>query len=148
MTGATCERCGAPWDPDVGGACRFCRAPARDAPPGAVDAYGLERALAARLRASDPLAALAADLGPCVGPALDVHRSRRGAVVSIRLVVGDWRLSLTAPLLEGEAQHVVRGITLKREPLTGEEWVARAAAALADQAGRDAGLRHALVELG
>jgi hypothetical protein len=155
MAGA-CPACGAPWDPDVTGACRYCRASARSETGSALDAsldpVGLERLLGGLVRdgqaAGRPLDPLAEQLHRAVGDAVSVERARRGgAVERVDLHAGDWRLGLAAARggLAGTAVHEVRGIVLKREQLTVDEWVARAAAELAAWSGRDGAVRAGLV---
>jgi hypothetical protein len=176
MAGATCPHCGAPWDPDLTGACRHCRVPAAgglDAAGGGLggagggldaglDPIAIARALGSRLEAAptnDPLGPLAADLSRCVGASVTVRR-HRGEVEAMELMAGEWRLTLSAEpagrggrrpagsaAVVGEARHVVRGITLKREQVTVDEWVGRAAAALADWSARDGAVRRALLAL-
>src|SRR5579862_2077496 len=96
-----CPACGAPWDPDVSGACRYCRASARTDTGGAVDAsldpVGLERLLGGLLRdgqaAGRPLDPLAAVLQTALGPSVSTARARRGGGVErVDVLAGDWRL--------------------------------------------------------
>jgi hypothetical protein len=151
-----CPACGAPWDPDVTGACRYCRASARTetgaAPDASLDPVGLERLLGGLVRdgqaAGRPLDPLADLLHRAVGDAVSVNRARRGgAVEQLELHAGDWRLALSSTRsgLAGTATHEVRGIVLKREELSVDEWVGRAAAELAVWSGRDGAVRAGLV---
>ncbi len=155
MAGA-CPACGAPWDPDVTGACRYCRASVRteagSAPDPSLDPVGLGRLLGGLVRdgqaAGRPLDPLAEVLGGAVGGGVAVERARRGgAVERVELHAGDWRLTLAAARsgLAGTAVHEVRGIVLKREELSVDEWVGRAAAELSVWSGRDGAVRARLV---
>jgi len=117
-----------------------------------LDAVGLGRLLGGALRAGQaagrPLEPLAELLGRALGPAVTIERARRSGVVErVELVAGDWRLALVAARsgLAGTAVHQVRGIVLKREELSADEWVARAASELSAWSGRDGAVRAALV---
>jgi len=140
----------------VTGACRYCRASVRTeagyAPDPALDAGGLERLLGGLLRegqaAGRPLDPLTDVLHGALGEAVTAERARRsGAVQRLDLRAGDWRLAVSAARsgLTGTAIHEVRGIVLKREELSVDEWVDRAASALASWSGRDGAVRAALV---
>jgi len=121
-------------------------------PDPALDAGGLERLLGGLLRegqaAGRPLDPLADVLHRALGEAVTAERARRsGAVQRVDFRAGDWRLAVFAAGsgLSGTAIHEVRGIVLKREELSADEWVDRAASALAAWSGRDGAVRAALV---
>jgi hypothetical protein len=157
MAQATCPHCGAPWRPDLTGACRFCRATGEHL-DASLDEAALEgllgRLLQAGIDAGHPLDPLATTLVPALGSTVSTERDRAGRVRRFQLVVGDWRLILEQPDQRdgrrapvGKGVHEVRGIVLKREDLTPDEWVQRAAVLLAALSGRDSAVRSALVDL-
>jgi hypothetical protein len=125
---------------------------AGSAPDPSLDPVGLERLLGGLLRdgqaagrALDPLAEV---LQRALGDAVSTVRARRGgAVERVEVQAGDWRLGLSVARtgLAGTATHQVRGIVLKREELSPDEWVVRAASALSAWSGRDGAARAGLV---
>jgi hypothetical protein len=156
MAHVTCPHCGAPWRPDVTGACRFCRATGEQL-DASLDQAGLEgllgRLLQAGIDAGHPLDPLARTLEPALGSTVSAERDRAGRVRRFQVDGGDWRLILEQPdpgagrrAPAGMGVHEVRGIVLKREDLTPDEWVQRAAAVLAALSGRDSSVRSALVD--
>jgi len=117
-----------------------------------LDPVGLERLLGGLLRdgqaAGRPLEPLAEVLQAALGAAVSTARARRGgAVERVDVLAGDWRLAVFAARagLAGTAVHEVRGIVLKREELSVDEWVVRAASALSAWSGRDGAARAGLV---
>jgi hypothetical protein len=136
-----CQHCGAPWQPDLTGACRFCRtvAPPAGARPAwtgdeldATVLYGLLQTLRAEGR-------LAAELGR--------HLPDRtsGDDAHLQVAVEDWTYDRDGTT--ALAVHSVRGVVLKREVLELDEWVAVLAAHLAEYAGKNARVRDGLLAL-
>jgi hypothetical protein len=164
-TGLLCQHCGAPWQPDVTGACRFCRIVA---PPaggtadggmaggGTAGVAGAGRSidpdvLARRLLAltsdtAHPLDRLARALHAVAG---DRVSSAGNPVSELSLALDDWRYQ--ARLDHGDvaavAVHQVRGVVLKHQPLPFDEWVVCAAAHLAEFAGTHRHVYDAIVHL-
>lgn len=154
-TALLCQHCGAPWQPDVTGACRFCRvlAPPPGTPAGVagarptLDPDALGRLLLAgtddRAR---PLDRLAASLQAVAG---DRFAGAGSPVANLRLTLDDWQYQ--AWLDHGDvaalAVHSVRGVVLKRQPLPFDEWVACVAGHLAEYAGTHRGVHDAIVAL-
>jgi hypothetical protein len=150
-----CQHCGAPWQPDVTGACRFCRfvAPPPGAPTGVagtrpmIDADSLCRLLLAETAdLSHPLDRLAASLGAIAGERVTIG----GAPVDhVQVSLDDWQYQAWTD--RGDvttlAVHSVRGVVLKRQPLPFDEWVACVAGHLAEYAGTHRHVYQAIVAL-
>lgn len=88
----------------------------------------------------------------------ETHVERRGGgllgrgekrVREIRVELGDcvYRLALAGGRIGGFRERKVGGISIKREPLPAEEWVAALTEQLRDEARRDAAARAALERL-
>ncbi|HEX3539951.1 MAG TPA: hypothetical protein VHT75_05845 [Acidimicrobiales bacterium] len=153
-----CQHCGAPWQPDVTGACRFCRvvAPPPGAPVGVtagrptVDADAFCRLLLAQTGPTvgngHPLDRLAAVLRSVAG---DRVTAVGAPVGRLQLALDDWMYE--AWIDHGDvsalAVHTVRGVVLKRQPLAFDEWVACVAARLAEYAGTHPHIYEAIVTL-
>jgi hypothetical protein len=150
-----CQQCGAPWQPDVTGSCRFCRVVAP--PPGtetgvagarpSIDADSLCRLLLSDTADPDrALDRLAAHLRAVAGERVSESGSPVG---HLQLTLDDWHYQ--AWIEHGDvstlAVHTVRGVVLKRRPLTFDEWVACVAAHLAEYAGTNRHVYNALVTL-
>lgn len=150
-----CQHRGAPWQPDVTGACRFCHlvAPPAGVPKGvagarpSIDSDALCRLLLSlTAEPGRPLDGLAGDLRAVAGDRV----TAAGAPVSrLRLALDDWQYQ--AELDHGDvtarAVHTVRGVVLKRQPLAFDEWVACVAAHLAELAGTHPHVYDAIVAL-
>ena len=152
-----CSNCGAPWRPDITGACSFCRVVVPQptsggftvAAPGVdpVVLFGILRQMAADPAA--PVDGLARGLGPVLGDHLKPFRDRSGGsgmVIQIedftyQAAPGEWGV-------DTGVVHTVRGIVLKRESLGLDEWLGRLASHLADLAGRNPQVKTRLVALG
>jgi hypothetical protein len=152
-----CQHCGAPWQPDVTGACRFCRIVAP--PPGipdagagaggrpAIDPDVLCRIL---LTGTDdrarPLDRLAERLHGVAG---DRFTASGTPVSRIQLTLDDWQYQawLENGDVAGLAVHTVRGVVLKHQPLPFDEWVACVAGHLAEFAATHRAVHDAIVEL-
>ncbi len=138
---AECQHCGAPWQPDLTGACRYCQTVAP--PPGARPAWTGEQldatALYGLLQALRAGGRLAADLARCLPDQVTVEGSR------LEVGLEDWQYNLDRT--GAEAVHSVRGVVLKRESLEQDEWVAVVAAHLAEYAGKNARVRDGLLAL-
>jgi hypothetical protein len=150
-----CQHCGAPWHPDVTGACRYCRVVAPPAGTAAgvaggrptVDADALTRLLLSETAdPSHPLDRLAVDLRSIAGDRV----SSKGTPVSrVEIALDDW--AYEAWLDHGDvaalAVHSVRGVVLKHQTLPFDEWVACVAGHLAEYAGTHPHVYEALVAL-
>jgi hypothetical protein len=141
---ALCQHCGAPWRPDLTGACRYCKvvAPPDGAPAGlaggrqTVDADALARFLMAVSSDSEhPLDRLATTLAG-VAEGRVTTSSGSGRVTRVALALDDWQYEswLDHGDTETQATHMVRGVVLKRQPLAFDEWIAVVAAHLAEYA--------------
>lgn len=158
-TGGTigqCGNCGAPWRPDITGACSFCRVVVPQptsggftvAAPGVdpVVLFGLLRRMAAD--SNDPIAGLAAGLAGVLGEHLRPSRDRSGRTAAVieledftyQAGPGEWGV-------QAGVVHTVRGIVLKREALSLDEWLGRLASHMADLAGRNPQVRERLVAM-
>lgn len=153
-----CQQCGAPWRPDLTGACHFCHAvaPPADAPSGITSGRGVVDADAlARLLISQtadgraPLDGLAAMLQQAAGDRVS-SQSAGGRVHEVSVELDDWRYEarLVADDVEADAVHRVRGVVLKRQALAFDEWIAVVSAHLAEHATTHRHLYDALVTLG
>jgi hypothetical protein len=138
---AECQHCGAPWEPDLAGACRFCKTIAP--PPGARPAWTGDEldatvlyGLLQNLRVEGRLAAELVRQLPGRATGDEGH---------LQLVVEDWTYGRDGAT--AEAVHTVRGVVLKRESLEPDEWLAVVAAHLAEYAGKNAGVRDGLLAL-
>jgi hypothetical protein len=140
-----CQHCGAPWRPDLTGACRYCKvvAPPAGAPKGlaggreTVDPDALSRFLMATSADSErPLDRLAATLAGVVEGRVTAS-SGSGRVNRLAVALDDWQYEswLDHGDVESQATHTVRGVILKRQPLAFDEWIAVVAAHLAEYAG-------------
>ncbi len=150
-----CQHCGAPWQPDVLGACRFCRIAAP--PPGmaargtgarpTIDPDALCRVLRAGTDDRDhPLDRLADSLQRTAGD----HFTASGTPLSrIQVTLDDWQYSawLENRDVVALAVHTVRGVVLKHQPLPFDEWVACVAGHLAEYAGTHRAVYDAIVDL-
>jgi hypothetical protein len=141
VTAAECQHCGAPWQPDLAGACRFCKTVAP--PPGARPAWTGDEldatALFGLLQNLKAEGRLAAELGR------HLPDQASGDEAHLRLAVEDWRYERDGAA--SQAVHTVRGVVLKREALELDEWVAVVAAHLAEYAGKNARVRDGLLAL-
>ena len=152
-----CQHCGAPWQPDVTGACRFCRVAAP--PPGAragvtagrpmVDGDAFFRILLAQTAqpaTGQPLDRLAAVLRSVAGERVNAVGAPVGR---LQLALDDWIYE--AWIDHGDvsalAVHTVRGVVLKRQPMAFDEWVACVAAHLAEYASTHPHIYEAIVAL-
>lgn len=154
-TTLVCQHCGAPWQPEVTGACRFCRVVAP--PPGAPSGVGAGRALvdpdvlfrrllAGTVAPGRPLD----DLATCLQAVAGDRVSAGGNPVSrLSVHLDDWTYSagLDHGEVEAVAVHAVRGVVLKREALAFDEWVACVAADLARYASTHRAVYDAIVAL-
>jgi hypothetical protein len=141
---AACQHCGAPWRPDLTGACRYCKvvAPPDGAQTGlagarqTLDADALARFLMALSSDSEhPLDRLTATLARVAEGRLTTS-SGSGRVTRVALALDDWQYEswLDHGDIESQATHTVRGVILKRQPLAFDEWIAVVAAHLAEYA--------------
>ena len=142
-----CQHCGAPWQPTVTGACRFCHvvAPPDGASTGmagarpTIDPGALCRLLLAMTAdPTRPLDLLAGRLRQVAGDRVRLSTAGRGApVTSVVLALDDWQYQANVDHddVAAAAIHTVRGVVLKRQPLAFDEWVACVAGHLAEYAG-------------
>jgi hypothetical protein len=137
-----CQHCGAPWQCDVTGACRFCRvvAPPPGVPVGVagtrpvLDADTLTRLLLAMTAdPSHPLDRLATSLRGVAG---DRVMATGTPVSHIDVTLDDWRYRAWVDHddVSALAVHTVRGVVLKHQPLPFDEWVACVAGHLCEYA--------------
>jgi hypothetical protein len=148
MTELLCPRCGAPWDPDLTGACRFCRV----APPGIggrpnIDADALGRVLwSTTADPSHPLDALVADLRRVAGNRVTASGD---PVARLELTLDDWRYEAAVDHgdVAAQAVHTVRSVVLKHQALPFDEWVACVAGHLAEFAATHRHVYDAIVAL-
>jgi hypothetical protein len=150
-----CQHCGAPWQSDVIGACRFCRVVAP--PPGVptrvagarptIDADALCRVfLTATSDPSRPLDRLAADLVAIAG---DRAHATGSPSSRVELALDDWvyQAWLDRGDVAAVAVHTVRGIVLKHQPLAFDEWIACIAGHLAEYAATHPHIYDAIIAL-
>jgi hypothetical protein len=150
-----CQHCGAPWQPDVTGACRFCRvgAPPPGSPTGpagsrpSIDGDVLGRhLLALTAEPATALDRLAARLQALAGDRVTV---RGTPVAHLQLTLDDWQYQAWRDHgdVTALAVHSVRGVVLKHQPLPFDEWVACVAGHLAEYAGTHPHVHQAIVAL-
>jgi hypothetical protein len=152
---STCQNCGAPWKPDVTGACGFCGvvAPPPDAPAGVagarptIDANALYRLLiSVTTDPGRPLDRLATALKRVGG---DRVTFRGNPVALVQLDLEDWEYRLWID--HGDAQalaiHTVRGVVLKHQSLPFDECLAALSGHLAEYAGTHRHVYDAIVAL-
>ena len=164
-----CGHCGAPWRPDVTGACRFCRvtAPppaaartgiAPPAPAGArpgtgngapqIDGDVLFQLLLSSTAGSPdrPLDGLAEDLRRVAGERCTASGR---PVEAVQVELDDWQYQAWTERGEvaARAVHTVRGVVLKRQSLPFPEWLAALAGHLAEFAQTHARVYDAIVAL-
>ena len=151
----TCQNCGAPWQPLVTGACRFCGfvAPPPGAAPGiagtrpGVDPDALCRLfLSLTADSTHPLDRLAAALRGVAG---DRVSSSGSPVARLQLTMDDWQYQAWTDHgdVAAQAVHTVRGVVLKRQPLPFDEWTAAVAGHLAEFAATHRHVHEAIVAL-
>ena len=156
MATLTCQNCGAPWQPDVTGACRYCgvAAPPPGVAPGVigarpvVDPDALCRLLVARTTDPDrPLDRLAAALRDVAG---DRVTTKGSPVNRIDVSLDDWQYQAWTEHgdVAARAVHMVRGVVLKHQPLPFDEWTAAVSGHLAELAGTHPHVYQAIVALG
>lgn len=154
-----CEHCGAPWQSDVSGACRFCRvvAPPNGVPRGVVgarptiDADALCRLLLSLTAdTARPLDRLSGGLMRVAADRVRIVKAGDLAAVSqLSLALEDWQyeVGLEHGDVACRAVHVVRGVVLKRQPLPFDEWLACVAAHLGEYATTHRQVYQAIVAL-
>ena len=140
---AECQHCGAPWQPGLTGACRYCQTVAP--PPGARAAWTGDELDATALYGLLQTFRAEGRLGRELARHLPDHVQVRPADAGLRVRLEDWDYELTKSA--AEAVHTVRGVVLKRETLEQDEWVAVVAAHLAEYAGKNARVRDGLLAL-
>jgi hypothetical protein len=138
---AECQHCGAPWQPGLTGACRYCQTAAP--PPGARPAWTSDELDANALYGL--LQTLRAEGGLGIALARHLPDQVRLAGAGLQVRLEDWEYDLSGST--AEAVQAVRGVVLKRETLEQDEWVAVVAAHLAEYAGKNARVRDGLLAL-